>query len=241
MRRAGRYDLVTLDMGFTLVDLHSGVNRMLLDVGRRVRPELTLDEVHIAQSQFWDAWNLMEAEQVWEPSPAADRAAGREIDAGILHLLGVDDPAIIDEVNAETRRRYSDIATYTIFPDAIPALEALRASVPVLGIVSNWGWHLPELCVSLGLDRHVDFIVASARVGAAKPNAKIFRHALAMCSCAPERALHVGDSLVADVRGAEAVGMTGVLLDRSGSSNEVGCPVVQKLTALPPLLRQAGR
>jgi len=237
MRGAGRYDLVTLDMGFTLVDLHSGIDHMLLDIGRRVRPDLTLDEVRVAQRRFWDAWNDMDAERMWEPSLAADIAASREIDAGILHLLGIDDPAIIDEASAEARRRYSDLATYTVFPDVFPALEALRASVPVLGIVSNWGWHLPELCASLGLDRYLDFIVTSARVGAAKPNAKIFRHALAMCGCEAARALHVGDSLVADVRGAEAVGMTGVLLDRSGSSNGVGCPVVQELTALAPLLR----
>lgn len=237
MRGAGRYDLVTLDMGFTLVDLHSGVDHMLLDIGRRVRPDLALDEVHAAQLRFWDAWNDMDAERVWEPSLAADIAESREIDAGILHLLGIDDPAIVDEACAESRRRYSDLATYTIYPDVIPALEALRASVPVLGIISNWGWHLPELCASLGLDRYLDFIVASARVGAAKPNARIFHYALGMCGCDAARALHVGDSLVADVRGAEAVGMTGVLLNRSGSSNGVGCPVVQELTALASLLR----
>lgn len=237
MRRSGRYDLVTLDMGFTLVDLHSGVDRMLLALSRRVRPELTLDEVQAAQRRFWDAWSIADADRVWEPSPAADMAEGREINAGILHLLGIDDPAIIGEACAESRRRYSDVATYTVYPDVIPALESLRASVPVLGVVSNWGWHLPELCASLGLDQYFDFIVTSARVGAAKPNARIFRHALGMCGCEPARALHAGDSLVADVRGAEAVGIKGVLLDRSGSSNGVGCPVVQELTALPPLLR----
>lgn len=237
MKRSGRCDLVTLDMGFTLVDLHSGVDLMLLDLGRRVRPELTLDEVQAAQRRFWDAWNVTDADRVWEPSLAADMAESREIDAGILHLLGIDDPAIIDEACSESRRRFSDLATYTIYPDVIPALEALRASVPVLGILSNWGWHLPELCASLGLDRYFDFIVTSARVGAAKPNARIFRHALEMCGCEPARALHAGDSLVADVRGAEAVGMTGVLLDRNGSSNGVGRPVVQELTALPSMIR----
>lgn len=237
MRRSGRYDLVTVDMGFTLVDLHSGVDHMLLALGRRVRPELTLNEVHEAQRRFWDAWNVMDADRVWEPSLAADMAESRLIDAGILHLLGIDDPAIVDEACAESRRRYGDVATYTIYPDVIPALEALRASVPVLGIVSNWGWHLPELCAALGLDRHFDFIVSSARVGAAKPNGRIFRRALEMCSCEPARALHVGDSLVADVRGAEAVGISGVLLDRSGSSNGVGCLVVHELTALPLLVR----
>jgi HAD superfamily hydrolase (TIGR01509 family) len=237
VRRGGRYDLVTLDMGFTLVNLNSGVDRMLLALGRRLRPGLTLDEVRSAQRQFWDAWNAADADRVWEPNLAADMAESRAIDAGILHLLGIDDPAIVDEATAESRRRYTDVATYTIFPDAIPALEALRASVPVLGIVSNWGWHLPGLCVSLGLDRYVDFIVSSARVGAAKPNARIFRHALEMGGCAPSRALHVGDSLMADVRGAEAAGMTGVLLDRSGTSNGVGCPVLRELTELPQLIR----
>lgn len=237
MRRRVRYELVTLDMGFTLVNLNSGVDRMLLALGQRMRPELTLDEVHAAQRQFWDYWNAADADRVWEPSLAADIAESREIDAGILHLLGIDDPAIIDEATAESRRRYADIATYTIFPDVIPALEALRTSVPVLGVLSNWGWHLPELCASLGLDRYVDFIVTSARVGAAKPNARIFHHALEMCRCDPSRVLHVGDSLVADVRGAEAVGMTGVLLDRSGTSNGVGCLVVRELTELPRLIR----
>ncbi len=237
MRRDGRYDLVTLDMGFTLVNLNSGVDRMLLALGQRVRPEMTLDEVHRAQRQFWDAWDAADADRVWEPSLAADIAESRSIDAGILHLLGIDDPAIIDEASAESRRRFTDVGTYTVFPDAIPALEALRAAVPLLGIVSNWGWHLPELCASLGLDRYVDFIVTSARVGASKPNAKIFRHALAMGGCEPSRALHVGDSLVADVRGAEALGMTGVLLDRSGTSNGVGCLVARELTELPLLIR----
>jgi FMN phosphatase YigB (HAD superfamily) len=231
-----RYDLVTLDMGFTLVNLSSGVDKMMLALGQRVRPELTLEAVRAAQRQIWDARNLADAERVWEPSLAADVDEGREIDAGIFHLLGIDDAATIDEASAESRRRFTDVATYTVFPDVIPALEVLRPSVPVLGIISNWSWHLLELCEALGLDRYFDFIVTSARVGATKPNAKIFCRALELGGCEPSRGLHVGDSLVADVRGAQAVGMTGVLLDRSGTSDGVGCLVVRRLTELPRLL-----
>lgn len=236
MRRNGRYDLVTLDMGFTLVNLNSGVDQIRLALGQRVRPDLTLEEVHAAQQQVWDAWISKDADRVWEPSLAADVAESREIGAGIFHLLGIYDPAIIDEATAESRRRYTDVATYKIFPDVIPALEALRASVPTLGIISNWSWHLPELCASLGLDRYFDFIVTSARVGATKPNAKIFHYALALGESEPSRALHVGDSLVADVQGAEAVGMKGVLLDRSGTRH-VENPMIRDLTELPQLIR----
>ena len=89
--------------------------------------------------------------------------------------------------------------------------------MPRLGILSNWGWHLPELCEQLGLASYFDFIVVSARVGCSKPNPCIFREMLRQAGTTPERTLHVGDSLSADVHGAQAVGITGVLVDRAGT------------------------
>ena len=48
--------------------------------------------------------------------------------------------------------------------------------------------------------------------------------------------LHVGDSLAADVLGAQALGITGVLLDRTCSMPADGYPVICSLDQILPLL-----
>ncbi|MCC7353347.1 MAG: HAD family hydrolase, partial [Anaerolineae bacterium] len=128
---------------------------------------------------------------------------------------------------------YTDPATYRLFPDTLPTLKALRERGYRLGVISNWDWSLPELLDRMGLSRHFEVIAVSARVGANKPHPAIFRHALNHLGVPPERALHVGDNPEADAEGARGVGMTGVLLDRSGIHVASGrYPVIRYLTDL---------
>jgi putative hydrolase of the HAD superfamily len=111
----------------------------------------------------------------------------------------------------------------------------LSTSDYTLGIVSNWGWCLPRICRQLGLARYFDFILASSRVGYAKPHPGIFQRALAIAGVAPAQALHVGDSVYADVDGARAVGMDAVLLDRSDKEHS-DYAVIRALDELPAWL-----
>ncbi len=237
----GRYDAVTLDMGFTLVELHTGYDKTLLglaaDLGRTAtgRP-ITLEDVHNASRTFWQAWVNEDATRTWEPSEAADEALGREIDRRICAHLGITDPAFADAVSDQARAAFHDPATYTLFPEVMETLAVLRQAVPRLGILSNWGWRLQELCEQLGLAPYFDFIVTSARVGCAKPNPCIFRHMISLAGATPARTLHVGDSLAADVRGAQAVGITGVLLDRAGNAPAGDYPRIRSLTEVLALI-----
>jgi len=59
----------------------------------------------------------------------------------------------------------------------------------------------------MGLLEGLDVVVFSSDVGVRKPSPEIFRRALDSLGVAAERALFVGDRLVADVRGARDVGM----------------------------------
>ncbi|HEV2786980.1 MAG TPA: HAD hydrolase-like protein, partial [Solirubrobacteraceae bacterium] len=73
-----------------------------------------------------------------------------------------------------------------------------------------------------------------------KPAPGIFRRALALAGAAPDegRALHVGDSLEADVAGALGAGLRAVLVARAGSwpaEVPAGVPVVRSLGELPAL------
>lgn len=125
---------------------------------------------------------------------------------------------------------------FEAFSDARDALLAARTAGARVVVVSNWDVSLLEVLERVGLAPLLDGVVTSAAVGAAKPAAAIFRHALALAAVAPEAALHVGDSLAEDVRGAQACGIRAVLLRRDGSpvdpSAAAGVPTITSLTQL---------
>ncbi len=129
-------------------------------------------------------------------------------------------------------------------------LAAAEAHAPVLaelarryrlGIVSNFYGNLERVCADVGLARFFDVVVDSTRVGATKPDARIFRHALDRLGAEPASAVFVGDSLPRDMAGARALGMPHVWMVEPGSPPGASCcphdPVIQSLEALQGLLR----
>ncbi len=132
------------------------------------------------------------------------------------------------------------VSNWHVFPDVLPALDALKGRGLTIGAVSNWMWQLPELLHSLELVSHFDFIATSARVGFEKPHPQIFRYALEQAGVRPEEVLHVGDHLDADVAGARGVGIGPVLIDRRGRFTPedvpAGVPAITTLTELLPLV-----
>jgi putative hydrolase of the HAD superfamily len=109
-----------------------------------------------------------------------------------------------------------DSLRFSAYPDAPPALAALRARGLRLVVVSNWDVSLPTVLADAGLAEALDGVLTSAAVGAPKPAPAIFAAALELAGVAPERAVHVGDSLAHDVAGARGAGVAPVLLCRDG-------------------------
>jgi len=118
------------------------------------------------------------------------------------------------------------------FPEVRSVLEALRARGCKVAVVSNFDSRLPEILRVLGIHEHIDAVVYSAEAGSAKPDRAIFRRALAALGVAPERAIHVGDSASADVAGAVAAGLEGVLLRRGDPSAACSGRVIRSLEEL---------
>ena len=109
-----------------------------------------------------------------------------------------------------------DAIAFTAYPDVPPALRALRAGGCALVVVSNWDASLRERLAEAGLDGLVDAAVASAELGAAKPDPAIFARGLALAGADAAGAWHVGDDVAADVEGALAAGIRPVLVHRRG-------------------------
>jgi FMN phosphatase YigB (HAD superfamily) len=102
-----------------------------------------------------------------------------------------------------------------LFPDALSTLATLKQRGYTLGIVTNryWGGQpLREDLEAMGLLHYfsLDHMIASADVHIRKPNADIFSMALKACSALPEQTVMIGDSLVADVAGAQQLGIFSV-------------------------------
>ena len=128
------------------------------------------------------------------------------------------------ECAAELVRAWEEHERFTLYEDALPALEALRAHGLGIGLVSNGSRDLDEFVSHHGLD--VDCAVGSRAFGRTKPHPEIFRHALALLEVEPAEAAMVGDSYEDDIEGARALGMTAFLLDRDGrhAGRPTGCP-----------------
>jgi putative hydrolase of the HAD superfamily len=120
-------------------------------------------------------------------------------------------PARARELAKAVRVRYVDGRYgWHLFDDTMPALTAVADHGWRSVVVSNHVPELPELAEHLGLMGPIDAVFTSARTGFEKPHPEAFRIALRACG-EPEMAWMVGDNPVADVAGAEAIGLPAIL------------------------------
>ena len=99
-----------------------------------------------------------------------------------------------------------------LYTDTHPTLKELQRRGFLLGVVSNriWGGEpFQEDLRTLGLHRYFDStaMAVSGDLGIRKPNPDIFLHALKAKQISPQETVMVGDSLSADVLGAQALGI----------------------------------
>src|ERR1035437_9740796 len=98
-------------------------------------------------------------------------------------------------------------ATTRLYDDVLPFLDTLRSRGVKIAIVSNCTEYTRELLVDFRVAARADALVLSCEVGAAKPAAQIFRHALDQLDVTTGAALFVDDQ-AAYCAGAAALGIT---------------------------------
>jgi putative hydrolase of the HAD superfamily len=100
--------------------------------------------------------------------------------------------------------------------DATLMLRALEAGGYRLGLVSNAGDNQDvfQLVDRFDIEPFFDFILTSAACSYRKPHPRIFELALAHWRIPPQEVSMVGDSLEADIRGAQQLGLFGVWITR---------------------------
>ena len=124
--------------------------------------------------------------------------------------------------------------------DSVNALALLVASGMPVGVVSNASGQIEEVLQRSGVCQVGDGPLTSVRViidshvvGVAKPDARIFDHALIHFEgIDPARIAYIGDSVTMDVGGARAAGLYPILLDPFGDHEGADFDRIQSMLEL---------
>ncbi len=211
MSRRGPVRAVTFDYWNTLV-VSDAPGLQALRVRRWVallngaRVRCSVDRIEDA---FATVWAEHQAAHDRNEQYDAERAARRSIE-----LLGLDVPADLADALVEAFGSAGASLDLRPAPGALDAVRRLQAAGIRLGIVCDVGF-TPSPVLRTLLDRWgvlgcFSSWAFSDEVGAYKPAAAIFDHALAGLGVEPHRAAHVGDLRATDVAGARAMGMLSI-------------------------------
>lgn len=230
---------VLLDALGTLVGLEAPAPRLVAALAAR--------GVHVSEAR---ARTAMAAEMAHYRSqhhrgaePAGLAAVRRECADVLGRALGRAAAGLDDE---ERLAVLLESLRFFAYPEVPGVLVRLRAAGLALVVCSNWDVSLVQVLHETGLSGLVDGVVVSAVEGVAKPDPELLMRALRLVGDVdPVAAVHVGDSVAADVRGARAAGIRPVLVRRDGdevrSSDPApdlppGVDVLSGLGGLPELV-----
>ena len=111
----------------------------------------------------------------------------------------------------EIRQALASGESFQLYEDTIEVLQYFMEKGYSNVILSNHIPELPKIVEELGLSPYILDCISSANVGYEKPNPKIYHYALKK-HCGYKDIWMVGDSILADVRGPEYVGIKAVLV-----------------------------
>ncbi len=223
---------VFFDFGGTLTSPVSDLRPLFEIAARRAGVRVSWEEFSRENDRLW--------EDLWPTAP--DYLGRRPSFADTVHeealrRAGAKGP--VRSMVRAIRREAVSARWHPPFPETEVVLGRLRSRGYGIHVLSNNVDYLPLVLKNLGWSRLFDSVTYSQEVGAQKPDARVFRFALARAGCAAGDAVHVGDSWEADYLGAMNVGLRGIWLNREGQD---GHPATEEIRDLRGLLdRLPGR
>lgn len=205
MTKNDKFRAVLFDLGGTLVttapppeiirrvlEAH-GVKVSLDEVAaahRENEKDSDIEKMIVLGTAFWPEWNLR-----------------------IVDRLGVKkDRMLLARRIDELFWEYADLR---VFPDVIETLVQLRAKGVKLGIITNGlKKDYEQILGKLDMSEFFDVVVGVDSCGSAKPDKKVFLHAVNRLHVQPKEALFIGDSAKYDFEGAKGAGLKPLLINR---------------------------
>jgi putative hydrolase of the HAD superfamily len=141
-----------------------------------------------------------------------------------------------EEYFAELFAYFASPNAWTLYPEVLETLTSLKERDLILDVISNFDSRLVRILDGLGAGAQFENIFVSSRIGYAKPDGRIFNAALSCHGLAPAQALHVGDSEINDLSGANKAGLKGILVERGKTSAAQASDRINSLRSILALL-----
>lgn len=119
-----------------------------------------------------------------------------------------------------------------LFPNAIEILDYLKPNYK-LHIITNGFQEVQEKKLrNSNIHRFFNCVIDSEMAGVKKPNPIIFNKALKEANVKPNASLMIGDSLEADILGAQAVGFNVLHFNAHEEASHEHCDMIQDLSEI---------
>lgn len=131
----------------------------------------------------------------------------------------------------EVRHAYTNPVHWRLFDDSLSVLDELQSQGWTHFILSN---HVPELRLStkhLELESRITKIFNSVENGYEKPHPQAFQNVLNVVGTAATVWM-IGDSMTADITGAENVGISAILVRKRHEEAKYSCEELSQVAAI---------
>jgi len=123
-----------------------------------------------------------------------------------------------------------------LFDDTIAILDYLKQNYQLHIITNGFEEAQDRKLINSKIKHYFATVTNSEMVGVKKPNPKIFKFALQLANAKVEESIMIGDSLEADILGAQNFGMDAILFDYKNQHPKINTKRVQKLAQIETLL-----
>jgi HAD superfamily hydrolase (TIGR01662 family) len=213
---------IFFDLGYTLINFEGDVPSVLRKSYRSLAQALINSGYSLDPNEFIRQYEkIINAYYVVRDIDLVEQPVGDFVNK-TLAVLG-QPPASSRVINEAVAAMFKVTeACWKVEPDALETLTSLRAQGYRIGLISNAS-DLPDLnrlVKNAGLRKYFSAIVVSAAEKIRKPDPRIFTKALDLMGSTPSTSIMVGDTLTADILGAQKSGLRAVWITRRANRPE---------------------
>lgn len=146
-------------------------------------------------------------------------------------------PASDDLINLLSEEYINHLSSFnTLFPNTIEVLDYLQPKYKLHIITNGFQEVQDKKLRNSGIHSYFDQIIDSEMAGVKKPNPIIFNLALSRADALPEKSLMIGDSLEADIMGAQSVGLHTIHFNAQKEKTHTVAPIIYDLQEIKSFL-----
>lgn len=192
------FEILSFDCYGTLIDWENGIIPVLKNL-------VANHQLNINEQQLLEMFAKFEAE-----AEAGEYIKYREVLKQVVQKIG--EEVNFQPTDSELNSLANSIKNWQPFPDTITALQTLKQKYR-LAIISNIDDDL-FADTAKHLEVEFDFVITAQQIQSYKPSQNNFEAAIKKMAIAPEKLLHIAQSIYHDIVPAKAMGLSAIWVNR---------------------------